>query len=195
VNTTRRILSMVPGVEVVGQVDADLARALVVRRGLTWAEPAPHPATPEEARERRELVARLVEARGADTLSHYHHNGHQAWSHLASLRVSIRHVVSVLAEALGCAHPDRFQAAINLGDPAAVVEQTRGVWSSWGLSKEEAKGYAQLLFSPSYAAGASHCTCGRDHCEERLIQVDVMAATLSPAAAEPSSTHPSTGDR
>src|SRR5205085_681326 len=106
----------------------------------------------------------------------------------ASDRLSVRHAVSIVAEALGVEHPDRYQAASRLGDPRAIVEQTRPIWTTWGLTEDRARELATLVADPRYAAGVTECGCGKggDGCRENLISVDVLtgrAPGLAPRSA------------
>jgi hypothetical protein len=117
---------------------------------------------------------------GADTVSCQHQDCHLLWSYYASERLSVIHGVSVLAEALGVEHPDRYQGAARLADPEAVLEQTRPIWSAWDMTEDEARGHAYELADPRFAAGVTRCGCGRDRCDEDLISVDVLTAAIRP---------------
>ena len=100
------------------------------------------------------------------------------WQPFASDLVRVRHIVSLLAEALGVAHPDRYQAASMLGDTDAIVEQTRPIWSEWGMTRERAFDTAKSMFDPAYATADSACGCGKgpgERCgDEHLISIDVL---------------------
>jgi hypothetical protein len=161
------LLARVPGVEVVGFMDlGDLQRQ-------------PMPKTREAVLAKREELAELVRSRGADTISYSHFSTQRILSHFASDAVAIRHPVSILAEALGCEHPDRHQAALRLGDPDQVVEQLRPVWSSWDMSEEDARRIATRLVDPIYAEAPSQHSCnGGGHCGEQLIDVNVLSGTV-----------------
>ena len=71
-----------------------------------------------------------------------------------------RHYVSILAEALGVAKPDRFSQYWRMGDPAAG---RRGVAAELGvlglITEQEALALAHKYFVPSYAARAPECPC------------------------------------
>jgi hypothetical protein len=185
---TTRLLAMVPGVEVVGLYDGHSAGspcAYRARHGIEERAPGaapllPEPRTIDEVRERREHVADALNAIGADTVSCQHQDCHLLWSYYASERLSVVHGVSVLAEALGVQHPDRYQAAARLADPEAVLEQTRQIWSAWEMPEEEARGHAYELADPRFAFGATRCGCGKERCGEDLISVDVLTATTQP---------------
>jgi hypothetical protein len=103
------------------------------------------------------------------------------WQPFASDAVRVRHVISLLAEALDVAHPDRYQAASRLGDTDAIVEQTRPIWSQWGMTREKAFETARGMFDPAYQTVDSQCACGKGADErcgngggQHLISVDVL---------------------
>ncbi len=179
--TAARVLALVPGVQVVGLVDEEISNVAGMRNGVQILETAP--LAPEEVERRRTRLAELFAERGADTMAAMHHTGQQWWSRFSSDRLAVRHPISILADALGCAHPDRYQAACRLGDPEAVLEQTRPNWRSWGLEEERARRLAQGLFAPSYASGPSHCTCGgQGRCAADLISLDALAGPARAAS-------------
>jgi transcriptional regulator with XRE-family HTH domain len=158
-----RILEMVPGVTVVGDIP-ELPDAPRTGDG--------RPASAGDVLAARDRLASAVRALGADTVSCQHQYSHKAWSYFASDGMAVRHAVSIVAEALGCAHPDRFQMAIRLGDPERVIAQTRPVWSSWGMDPARALVVARELFDPIYADPQLACACGGDGCRERLIPLE-----------------------
>lgn len=165
------LLRLVPGVEVLGFIDF----------GDPQRELAPKAAADVAAR--RAEIAATLRARGANTIVPQHHSGQKLLSRYASESVTVRHAITLLAEALGVACPDRYGAAVLLGDPAAAVEQLRPVWSSWGITEQRARELADALFAPAFAAGPSHCTCGGGGaCREQLISVDVLGGTVRRAA-------------
>jgi transcriptional regulator with XRE-family HTH domain len=178
---TTRLLAMIPGIEVVGLYDghrpespcAYRARNMVADRAVTDPPPAP-PRTTAEVRAKREQIADAVNAMGADTVACQHQGCHLLWSYWTSDRLAVMHGVSILAEALGVKHTDRFQAAARLGDPSAVLEQTRPVWTKWGIPEEEARELAEEFSDPRFGAGVTRCGCGGDECGERLISIDVL---------------------
>jgi hypothetical protein len=104
-----------------------------------------------------------------------HHTGQQWWSRFASERLTVRHPISILADALGVAHPDRYQAACRIGDPEAVLEQTRPMWTSWHMPEARARELVAKIFAPALADGL-HCGCGgTGGCRgEELIDIDVL---------------------
>ena len=173
------LLSLIPGVTVVDIYDgfeqeSPCAYAAREESYGTWRRDETH----EDVQRRRETLATLFARRGADTIANQHQGCHQAWSRYASDAVSVRHAVSIVAEALDVAHPDRYQAAAVIGDPAEIVRQTRPVWESWGMSEERALQLAKMIADPKFAAGVTACACGEGGgCKEDLISVDVLAGT------------------
>lgn len=136
-----RLLSRVPGVEVTGFYDGWWELSPCAAFGLEGSPPpawTERPETPEEVEDHRLRLAADVRARGADTVSTMHFTCHQLWSRYASDDLDVVHPVSVLAEALDCAHPDRFQKAARQGDPGRLVEDSRQRWEAWGMTKERA---------------------------------------------------------
>jgi hypothetical protein len=197
-----RLLSLVPGVEVVGTYDGSIddlspcaGRSRPASRG-PWKPDT----TPEEVQRRRAGLAEMVASFGADTVACQHQGCHQLWGRYAGDRLAVRHAISILAEALGCVHPDRAQAAVQLGTAAAVVEQTRTIWQTWGMSEEEALELARMhvadgIFAadPNTVGCAAGDGCGNEH----LIGIDVLRRT-APAAAfglnvNPSDSYTGTG--
>ena len=92
----------------------------------------------------------VVESWGADTVSPTHQTCLQRWEPFSSDAADVRHIVSILAEALGVDHPDRFKAASRLGNTAAIVEQTRPIWSAWGMAEDRATQVTLEVFDPAY---------------------------------------------
>src|SRR6266540_2919898 len=100
------LLGQVPGVEVLGFVGKD---------GPEWlCDPQRQkpPTTPEEVRVRRAELTELARSGGADTISFQHFSPARILAPYVSDEIAIRHPVSIIAEALGCEHPDRYQAAL-----------------------------------------------------------------------------------
>jgi Fe-S oxidoreductase len=182
-----RLLALIPGVQVVGLYDGKSEESPCTAHGrfeLGWTEPEwlRQQDDPEHVRAHRDRLAKYVRSRGADTVSNQHQNCHLAWSRYISDRLSVRHAVSILADALDCAHPDRRQAAIRLGDPEAFMEQTRPNWQSWGISEARARELSAAISNPTYADAAAHCSCGGGgRCRENLISIDVLTGSSRPA--------------
>jgi hypothetical protein len=174
-DTTARWLRLVPGVTVVGFIDAEIQKLVGHKNAFQIMEDA-RPSREEMAR-LREGVADLFAARGADTMAAMHHTGQQWWSRLSSDRLTVKHPFSILAEALGVASPDRYQTACKLGDPEAVLEQLRPIWTSWGMREVRARELAAAIFDPAYSDGV-HCGCGgKGGCRgEELIDIDLLTA-------------------
>jgi transcriptional regulator with XRE-family HTH domain len=179
-----RLLALVPGVEVLGYVDRPRRGACIKFDAAAAGLPIPAPpATRAEVQEIRAELAAQVRARGADTVSCQHQDCHQAWSRYAGPGLSVRHAVSIVAEALGVANPDRYQLACAIGDPSLVVDRLRPVWSSWSMPESRALELATEAFDVRYATDAQGCACGKGAgCVEDLIQIDRAPGT--PAVAE-----------
>ena len=174
-DTTARWLRLVPGVTVVGFVDDEIAKVVGHRNALSIMS-GPRPSREEMARLRAK-VADLFAARGADTMAAMHHTGQQWWSRVSSDRLAVHHPMSILADALGVVTPDRYQAACRLGDPEAVLEQFRPIWSSWNMPESRARQLVAAIFDPAYSDGV-HCGCGgKGGCRgEELIDIDLLTA-------------------
>jgi hypothetical protein len=61
-----------------------------------------------------------------------------------------------------------------LGDPDAVVEQTRPIWTSWGLSEEQARTIAHREYRPVNTATVAGCSCGRGGCGSEIVELEVL---------------------
>ena len=172
-DTVARWLALVPGVVVVGAVDQEIMKV----SGGGNAHSIISGARPEreDIVRKREQLADLFAARGADTMAAMHHTGYQWWSRFASDRLAVRHPISILAAALGVEHADRYQAALQVGDPDRVLEQTRPIWSSWNMREDRARYLVGQIFAPALADGV-HCACGgTGGCRgEELIDIDVL---------------------
>jgi transcriptional regulator with XRE-family HTH domain len=172
-NDVTRILERVPGVEVVGLLDPTFMH------NWCW-DPLDlprrdYPATPEEMQEMRHELAAIVRATGADTVSPQHQECHFVWAPFASVDLAVRHCLSIVAEALGCESPDRAQAAALLGDPDALVEQTRSIWMSWGLTEDKARKIAGRMYKPVTTAKLDGCgRCGPGGCGKEITDIQVL---------------------
>jgi transcriptional regulator with XRE-family HTH domain len=177
------LLGLIPGVTVMGFYDGHQQDSpCAVRSGRPSGLPPWTPdLTADDVRARRARIAERMLELGADTVACQHQGCHQIWSAYAS-DVTVKHAVSILAEALGCEHPDRYQAALQAGDARTVVAQTEPNWRSWGLSEADALALATDLVDRRYAEGTG-CTCGREQCADELIAVDVLTATRRPATS------------
>src|SRR5262249_3479430 len=171
------LLSLVPGVEVVGTYDGSLedlspcaGRSRPASRG-PWKPDR----TPEEVQARRAGLAEMAAAYRADTGACQHQGCHQLWGRYASDCLAVRHAISILAEGLGCAHPDRAQAAAQLGEAAAVVQQTQPIWQTWGMSEDEALRLARMHVAEGIFAADPNivgCAAGDGCSNEHLISID-----------------------
>jgi transcriptional regulator with XRE-family HTH domain len=182
-NAVFRVLKCVPGVEVVGGLlerfwmDGFCYNYLDLPR-------RPAPTTHAEMQQMRHELASFIRSKGADTVSAQHQDCNRIWAPFASVDLAILSPVAIVAEALGCAHPDRSQAAAILGDPEAVVEQTRPIWTSWGISEDKAREIAQREFGgvntakgtiQMPVATADGCgACGPGGCSKKLVNIDVV---------------------
>jgi Fe-S oxidoreductase len=180
-----RLLDLVPGVEVVGLTEghSDDSPCTFMGREKDWAPPAWYleQDTAEGVRRHRAKLAATARSMGADTVSCTHQNCHVLWSPYASERLAVRHPVSVVAEALGCAHPDRRQAAARLGDPEKFLEQTRSVWQSWGIAESRARELATSISDPRFADEATQCSCSSGGgCRENLLSINVLTGASRP---------------
>jgi hypothetical protein len=181
-----RLLSLVPGVEVVDTYDgySDLSVCSVRARGADWTPPewVARQDTADGIREHRDRLADHVADLGADTVSCQHQGCHFLWSRYASDRLAVRHAVSIVAEALGCAHPDRYQVAVRLGDPAEFVAQTRPVWQSWDIGEADALRLAEKISDPKFGADeVGELNCGPGERRAHFVGIDVLAGGLREA--------------
>jgi Fe-S oxidoreductase len=136
-----KVLQSVPGVEVVGTLSSpDLgyqcAPNLLLQLG------------PERFRSTRDGLVRKARELGADELVTLYHSCHREWCEVGGTGLLVRNYVSIVAEALGCAHRDYFQEFKKLGTPDAIVALSRPIWESHGLSEERAKELATKYFVP-----------------------------------------------
>ena len=132
------MLEHIPGVAVVGELRS-LPSSLPCEEGMDKRDDA------GIASLKKELAA-AIQTAGADRLVCVHHQCFREWGKLASDGVPVQHYISVLAEALDVAQPDRYHAYWEQRDPDAAVEQARGEWSSWGLSEDQARTIARRIF-------------------------------------------------
>jgi Fe-S oxidoreductase len=157
-----RILAMIPGVEVVGPVKPPSRGAPCKTR----VPGGPSVLAELTMHERREVVAEIeaqAAAVGADTISANAHYCHREWCKFSSEKVAVSYYASILAEALGCANPDRYQEYWKLYDSERVLQLTRPNWESWGLAEDEARLVAKKHFD-SHQAGFVNpqCACNGD---------------------------------
>jgi Fe-S oxidoreductase len=175
------IARRIPGVEFVGFLDRiSLDSFCIPEPGVPQR---PRPRTREEVEAYRAELADIARDWGADTISPQHQGCYMYWMPFASDTVAVRHDVGILAEALGVANPNRFQTASRIGDPNAIVEHTRPVWSAWGMSQAKALEIATQTFGEPYAV--DQCACGKtggERCaDDDLISLDSLRRGVASA--------------
>jgi Fe-S oxidoreductase len=148
-----RLIQLIPGVELVGLAESP-ALDLCDNAGPKMATLGT-----EEYRTAQAAVKACLADAGADTLVTLYHGCTRELGKFADEDLSVRHYISLLAEALGVSKPDRFSQYWRLGDAAEVTEASRPNWESWGITEEEALALAHKYFIPSYAAEAPDCPC------------------------------------
>jgi Fe-S oxidoreductase len=157
-----RIATKIPGVQFAGYMER------ISIDSFCDTEPGvprrPPPRNREEVNAYREELIQYARSWGADTVSPSHQTCQQRWSPFSSDDVKVRHITSILAEALGCEAPDRHQSASRLGDAALIVEQTRPMWAAWAMTEEQALQIARETFDPAYAT-VDRCECGKSFSE------------------------------
>lgn len=175
-----QLLEIIPGVEVLG-IAEDPTLARCDNAGPSFAN-----LDSQEYRAAQTELEGYVEKAGADTLVTLYHGCTRELGKFASDRLSVRHYISVLAEALGVSKPDRFSELWRLGEPSQVVEASRSCWESWGISEEEALRLAHKYFVPSYAVNVPDCACNGE-CTRTGAQflsahpIDATEDLISPA--------------
>src|SRR6185436_14269049 len=132
--TGAQMLALVPGVEVLGYVDAPRA---FTRPGSNCSN-ALTDLTVHDVQRIRADLARQARERGADTISCQHHNCHRTWSRFASEGLRVQQCVSIVAEALGVVSPDRYQELAQVGETDDVVDRAESIWRTWGIDRDEA---------------------------------------------------------
>lgn len=147
------LLRRIPGVEVVEYADTP-ALDVCDNNGPTIATIGT-----AEYRAMQADLERYLQTSGADTMVTLYHSCTRELSKFASDKLAIKHYVSLLAQALGVAKPDRFSEYWRLADPQKVMEASRPNWSSWGITEDEALRLAHKYFVPSYAEGVPDCPC------------------------------------
>jgi Fe-S oxidoreductase len=178
-NTAERILRLVPGAEVVGRLEppSQGAACRTLPDGLQLISSL----SPEQVVAMQDELRAQLRARGANVIMPLDKFCQREWSKLGAEDLSVRHYVSIVAEALGCGEPDRFQALWQLHDTKAVVEATRPYWSSWGMEERTAEWLAvrqfdvgHTGFDPKCACGgdSTRCTTGKFEPSNNLVQLD-----------------------
>ena len=158
-----RLLPTIPGVEVVGTIDTTSRGAPCT----TLYPGGPSILAELSEEEHTEVVGNLEEVAcdryGADMIVMCAHWCQREWQKFSSSRLSVKHFMSVAAEALGCPNPDRYAQYWALHDPDRVVELARPCWTSWGIDEAAARRIAYKHFDPHYSGYVNaQCACGGD---------------------------------
>lgn len=106
--------------------------------------------TPEENAQVLAEFAEQGSQADADLIVCAHHRCAQEWGKFSSDGMEIRHYISVLADAMGLARPDRYHTCWSLPSVDDIVDETAPAWRSWDLSRDEAASLATEIF-PSHA--------------------------------------------
>ena len=133
-----KLLTAVPGVEVVGTVSSS---------ELGYHCPTP---TTAEARSlfTRKRARMLQDARdlGADTVVTLYHSCHREWSSEHTPDLAVRNYISIVAEALGCAAEDRYRRLRQATSVDEVVAASAPEWLARGWDEERARAAARFFF-------------------------------------------------
>jgi heterodisulfide reductase subunit D len=144
------ILRMIPSVEMVGEVEPPtLGRPCNTDEGEDDRSVLHDLSATDHAR----VLAELTEQGGradADLIVCAHHRCAEEWGKFSSDAVEIKHYISVLADAMGLARPNRFHTCWALPSVADIVDETAPAWRSWDLSRDEAESLVTQIF-PSHA--------------------------------------------
>jgi len=133
-------LALVPGLRILGDAPAPSS-------GLPCDDRAPLDGmSVEEIRGVQDELAAHAEAAGAGLILTAHQLCHREWGKLTSQRLPIRHFISLIADGLGVAEPDRYHAYWQMRDIGAIVARARTAWESWGMDEAQATEVATRLF-------------------------------------------------
>lgn len=158
-----RLLALIPGVEVVGSIESTSRGAPCTTLYPAGPSILAELSDDERADVMRELEETACDQHGADVIVMDKHWCQREWAKFSTDRLSVRHFMSVAAEALGCRNPDRYSEYWKLRDPERVVELSRACWTSWGIDKREARRIAYKHFDPHYSGFVNtECACGGD---------------------------------
>jgi hypothetical protein len=137
------ILGLIPSVEIVGHVQApSIGPPCSTENDRSMLDTA---TLVERAQVGVELAGQAARA-GADAIVCAHHRCYEEWGKFGTTELPVRHYASVLAEAMGLARPSRFHACWSLPSIAAIVDETRPAWQSWGLARKDATALAAVIF-------------------------------------------------
>jgi Fe-S oxidoreductase len=159
-NTAERILSLVPGVQFIGRLEMPSQGAACLTH--------PDGLQTESKLSREEFVAmqgelrQQLQARGANVIAPVDKFCQREWSKFAADDIPVRHYLSIVAEALGCDEPDRFQLLWQLQDTKAILEATRPYWESWGVDEKTATWLVARQFDSGHTGFDPKCGCGGD---------------------------------
>lgn len=159
-NTAERILSLVPGVQVIGRLEMPSQGAACLTH--------PDGLQNESKLSREEFVAmqgelrEQLQARRANMIAPLDKFCQREWSKFAADDIPVRHYLSIVAAALGCDEPDRFQLLWQLGDTKAILEATRPYWESWGVDEKTATWLVARQFDSGHTGFDPKCGCGGD---------------------------------
>jgi hypothetical protein len=140
-------LETIPGIRIVGHVPT-LSGGLPCATGADGRGTLDLMTDDAVATMRDELAAAAAAA-GARLVVTAHHACQREWGKLGDQRLPVRHLISLVAAALGVGEPDRYQEYWRLRDPDAIVVRAREAWMSWGMSAEKARAIAVALFGRS----------------------------------------------
>lgn len=159
-NTAERILSLVPGVQFIGRLEMPSQGAACLTH--------PDGLQNESKLSREEFVAmqgelrQQLRARGASVIAPVDKFCQREWSKFAADDIPVRHYLSIVADALGCDEPDRFQLLWQLRDTKAILEATRPYWESWGVDEKTATWLVARQFDSGHTGFDPKCGCGGD---------------------------------
>jgi hypothetical protein len=102
--------------------------------------------TPEERNRVLAEFAAQGERADADLIVCAHHRCAQEWGKFSTDAMEVRHYMSVLADAMGLARPDRYHACWALPSIEDIVDHTEPAWRSWDLGRVEATALAAQVF-------------------------------------------------
>jgi Fe-S oxidoreductase len=148
-----QLLSLIPGVRTMGLAETETLNL------CDNAGPKLATIGTEEYLAAQASLEGYLEAAGADTIVTLYHGCTRELGKFASDKLAVRHYISIVAEALGVAKPDRFSELWRLGNPELVTQASRPQWESWGIEEDEARQLAHKYFVPSYAVNQPDCPC------------------------------------
>ena len=138
------IMQMIPNVEVVGEIEST-PRGSPCDEGPDGDGIFDNATRAQLDAVKTELAAE-AERMGAGQIVCVHHACSREWGKFASAGLPVRHYISVLAEAMGLARPNRYHTCWALPTLDDIVDETRPAWQSWDLSRQEAGVLAAEIF-------------------------------------------------